>query len=99
MLEAIRRGYDHLYCLGFDFLLKDNELSTDNVFKNQQGYGPETHANHLDNVHRVRYLEWFMRKHSDVQFTFVLPDDEPFQSLTAENVRGQFISKFIEKRS
>ena len=26
------------------------------------------------------------------------PDDEPFQPLTAKNVRGQFISKFIEKR-
>ena len=98
MLEAIRRGYDHLYCLGFDFVLKDKELSTHNVFKNQEGYGPETHANHLDNAHRIGYLEWFMKKHEHVRFTFILPDNEPFQPLTAKNVRGQFISKFIEKR-
>jgi len=97
MLEAIRRNHDKLYCLGFDFLLEDDEMSEDNIFKNQKGYGPETHANHLDNVHRVAYLEWFMRKYHYTQFTFVLPDDEPFQTLTAPNVTGIFISKFIEK--
>ena len=36
MLEAIRRNHDKLYCLGFDFLLEDDELSEDNLFKNQK---------------------------------------------------------------
>lgn len=97
MLEAIRRDHDKLYCLGFDFLLKDNELSEDNLFKNQLGYGPETHANHLDNKYRIAYLEWFMRKYSQTKFVFVLPDNQSFQPLSAPNVSGQFISKFIEK--
>lgn len=97
MLEAIRRDHDKLYCLGFDFLLKDNELSEDNLFKNQAGYGPETHASHRDNVHRVSYLEWFMRKHHKTKFTFVLPENEEYQTLTAPNVTGMYISKFIER--
>jgi len=97
MLEAIRREHDKLYCLGFDFLLNDPVASTDNIFKGQEGYGPETHANANDNVHRVRYLEWFMRKYSLVNFVFVLPDNANFTALTAKNVTGMYVSKFKEK--
>lgn len=97
MTEAIRRNHDKLYCLGFDFLLLDPNLSTENIFKNQEGYGVETHANASDNIHRVRYLEWFLRKNSLTSFVFVLPDNVPFTSLSAKNVSGMNISKFKDK--
>lgn len=98
MLEAIRRTDARtLYCLGFDFLLTDPVASTDNVFKDQVGYGIETHANANDNIHRVKYLEWFMNKHNMINFIFVLPDNSNFVTLTPRNVSGMHLSKFKEK--
>jgi len=97
MLEAIRREHKKLYCLGFDFLLKDKDLSEDNLFKNQEGYGPETHANHLDNINRVKYLDWFARKHSTTKFVFVLPENQQYHTLTAPNISGIFLPTFLKK--
>lgn len=97
MLEAIRRDHDKLYCLGFDFILKDKDISEDNIFKNQEGYGPETHANHLDNINRVKYFDWFARKHNNTKFVFVLPKDQQYHTVTAPNVTGMYVEKFIEK--
>lgn len=96
MLEAIRRGGKYLYCLGFDFLL-DGDISVDNIYKNTANYGPETHANISDNYYRIKYLEWFISKHSDVTFIFVIPNDSKVKRVQGKNVIGMTIDSFIKK--
>lgn len=96
MEEAIKRKNNALYCLGFDFIL-EGEQSVDNVYKNTENYGPETHAVEEDNYHRIKYLEWFAGKHSDVKFIFVIPDDAKTKTLESPNLIGMPVSKFMEK--
>lgn len=93
---AIGRKFNVLYLLGIDFVLK-SELSTDNVYKNTENYGPETHANQDDNYHRMRYLSWFARKNSEVKFVFVVPDTVPMRPIDAPNVVGMKMSTFKSK--
>lgn len=95
MKEAIKSGHKKLFCLGFDFLMVDKNRSTDNIYKDSDGYGVETHANAEDNIHRVSYLNWFMNEHKDVRFTFVFPTVEMYQ-LDTDNAYGILIDKFIE---
>ena len=75
MREAIRHGATKLFCLGFDFVLTDETANTDNVYKDTEGYGEETHATYEDSKHRVNYLHWFMKQNKNVRFTFVVPDN------------------------
>jgi hypothetical protein len=74
MSEAIKRGYTNLICVGYDFLIEDNVLRLGNVYEGTSGYGPETRTSPADSVRRRAYLAWFMRKHKDVQFTFLFPN-------------------------
>ena len=96
MREAIRHGATKLFCLGFDFIIKDEVANTDNVYKNTDGYGEETHATYEDSKHRVNYLHWFMNQNKDVRFTFVVPDPiEIFNiGLNTDNVFGMTINNF-----
>ena len=96
MLEAIRRNHNKLYCLGFDFLVRD-DISTDNMYKNTFAYGPITHASQSDNFNRTRYLEWFASDNKEISFTFVLPSNNKYYSLNAPNITGMGVDKFIEK--
>lgn len=98
MKEAIKMKHDVLYCLGFDFILS-GEISTDNVFKNTENYGPETHAREEDNFHRVRYLEWFASQHKDVTFIFVVPDENISDVKTVEgiNITAMRTRDFLKK--
>lgn len=96
MDQAIRRGAKILYNIGIDFVLK-GDIATDNVYKNTENYGPETHATQDDNYYRIRYLEWFARKHSDVKFVFVVPDTTPMRVIEAPNVVGMKMETFKKK--
>lgn len=96
MDTAIKRGFNILYLLGIDFVLK-GDIATDNVYKGTENYGPETHATQDDNYHRIRYLEWFARKHSDVKFVFVIPDTVPMRVIEASNVVGMKMETFKGK--
>lgn len=98
MVEAIRRKHTILYCLGFDFILKGN-VSTDNMYKNSQNYGPETHANQNDNYHRLKYLEWFASKHSDTKFVFVFPSSTEKHGINSDNVYFMDTQVFLNKVS
>jgi hypothetical protein len=98
MLESIRNGAKYLYCLGFDFIL-DGEISVDNIYKNTDNYGPETKANISDNYNRIKYLEWFVNKYSDITFVFVIPDGVKTKPIEAKNVIGMTISSFNRKVS
>jgi hypothetical protein len=96
MDQAIKRGAKILYNIGIDFVLK-GDISTDNVYKNTENYGPETHATQDDNYHRIRYLEWFARKHPNVKFVFVVPDTVPMRVIEAPNVVGMKMETFKKK--
>ena len=96
MREAIRHGATKLFCLGFDFIIKDEVANTDNVYKDTEGYGKETHDTFEDSKHRVNYLHWFMNQNKAVRFTFVVPDPiEIFNiGLNTDNVFGMTINNF-----
>lgn len=95
MLEAIKKGNTTLYCLGFDFLIKDKDKSLSNIFEGQEGYGPETKANYTDNLNRVQYLNWFTKQYPDIEFIFVLPrSDLEIHDLTSPNISGIFYDDF-----
>jgi hypothetical protein len=96
MDEAIRRGAKIIYNIGIDFVLKGG-IATDNLYKNTENYGPETHATQDDNYYRIRYLEWFARKNSDVKFVFVVPDTVPMRVIEAPNVVGMKMETFKKK--
>lgn len=82
---AIKGGFDILYLLGIDFVLEGN-ISTDNVYKNTQNYGLETHSTQDDNFYRMKYFEWFVRKNKEVKFIFVIPEDFRVRNVDSDNV-------------
>ena len=96
MREAIKRGATKLFCLGFDFVLTDEEKNTDNIYKDTEGYGEETHATYEDSKHRVNYLNWFMKQYKDVRFTFIIPDNSQMFNigLDVDNAFGMTIENF-----
>lgn len=96
METAIDRKHEIIYCLGFDFIL-EGEVSVDNVYKNTENYGPETHASRSDNFHRIQYLEWFANKYNHVKIIFVIPDDSPTKPITSDNIYLMNESTFVSK--
>lgn len=93
---AIDRGCTILYNIGIDFVLK-GDIATDNVYKNTENYGPETHANQDDNYHRIKYMTWFARQNPKVKFVYVIPDTVPMRVIEAPNVVGMKMSTFKNK--
>jgi hypothetical protein len=96
MLEAIRRGHNVLYCLGFDFIL-EGEKSIENVYAGTKNYEPHTQSNTSDNYFRVRYCDWFVNQHDDVKFVFVVPDDVATKPMESKNIIGMKMSTFNNK--
>jgi protein-tyrosine-phosphatase len=96
MSEAIKRHASKLYCLGFDFLL-NGDISVKNVYDGSNNYGSETRAKIADNFYRVKYLEWFMKDNSHVDFVFVLPKDVNFVNIESVNAKGIYVDDFKAK--
>ncbi len=96
MREAIRHGATKLFCIGFDFIVTDETKNTDNIYKDTEGYGEETHATYEDSKHRVNYLNWFMKQNENVRFTFTIPDGTTMFNigLECDNVFGMTIENF-----
>lgn len=86
MREAIKLDFDQLICLGYDFLIEDPAASVSNLFHGTDNYGPETRASANDNPGRVRYLQWLVDQHPEVDFIFIFPDDAVVTPLTGSNV-------------
>ena len=62
-----------LFCLGFDFVMTDEQKNTDNIYKGSEGYGEETHATYEDSKHRVNYLlNLLMKQYKDVSLHLLL---------------------------
>lgn len=92
MDAAIKRGYNDLICIGFDFLIADEALNASNIYDGTSGYGPETRGSLQDCINRTYFLDWFASHHPDVTFTFLFPIGEyQFRSLNAQNVHGGLV--------
>lgn len=93
---AIEHGQERLFCLGFDFLIQ-NEEALSNVYDGTNAYGPETRARAADNVNRFKYLNWFTKKNSNTQFVFVI-ERKPMKLLSpeSENVEFWFYDQLVK---
>ena len=96
MREAIRHGATKLFCLGFDFVITDEIKNTDNIYKDTEGYGEETHATYEDSKHRVNYLNWFMKQNENIRFTFIVSNNSQMFNigLNCDNVFGMTTDNF-----
>lgn len=88
MLEAIKKGFTTLICIGFDFLYTDREQSTSNLFDGTPNYGPETRASAADNPGRVNFLNYTALKNPHVNFLFAYPEDQQLQRVFANNIKS-----------
>lgn len=88
MIEALKHGKRELICLGFDFVISD-EIAVKNLYDGTNAYGRETRTSIVDNIRRVKYLNWFARKNHIAQFKFVLPRKKlKVHRLDSPNIRG-----------
>lgn len=88
MKEAIRMDKTSLYCLGFDFMIKDPKQCTSNVYEGTNAYGPETHATYEDSVNRIKYMNWFAHQNPGVEFVFLFDAGEINKKwVTAQNIQ------------
>ena len=97
MLEAIKAGHNVLYCLGFDFMLKSSKLSLENLYSGTNAYGPQTRSRYIDNLNRIKYMQFIASKYSRVKFKFVVPrygNKDEYHNLNAKNVFGVFYDSF-----
>ena len=76
MIEAVKRDFTNLYCIGMDFLLADPEGSTSNMFDGTQNYGPETRTSLNDSRARMGYFGWYLEKNPNIDFTFIFNKDD-----------------------
>jgi hypothetical protein len=87
MREAIKKGYDQLICLGFDFMImNDPKQSVSNVYDGTQNYGMDVRARAEDNPGRVRYLQWLVASNPEVVFIFIYPENVTCAPLIGKNV-------------
>ena len=86
MIESIKDGHDQLICLGFDFLIEDDNHLLSNIYDGSDNYGPSTRANAADNPGRLNYLNWLVNKNPDVDFIFLFPSDLTISKICAINV-------------
>jgi len=96
MIEALKHGHRELICIGFDFIIQ-NDLATDNIYEGTECYGRETKTNLADGLRRAKYLEWFAKKHMNVNFKLLLPRMEnlTIHPLNSSNIRGMFLDELM----
>jgi hypothetical protein len=86
MREAIKMDHEQLICLGFDFLIQDDNQLLSNIYDGTDNYGESTRASARDNPGRVNYLQWLVREHPEVDFIFIFPDIKNITKIVGENV-------------
>lgn len=95
MIEAIKRNFDTLYCLGFDFLQVNEESIMSNVYKDSNAYGPATRTTYDDSIKRVAYLDWFAEKNPKIKFTMLFPrGDLDIHDIKSNNIMFMFYDDF-----
>lgn len=98
MIEAIKREKTQLICLGFDFMSKQPEQCTSNIYEGTNAYGPETHASYEDSVNRIKYMNWFAHQNKEVQFVFVFNEGVELNTkyVTADNISTMTYASLTE---
>ena len=97
MFEAMKKGHNVLYCLGFDFMLRNPKRSLGNMYDGTNAYGIETRSRYTDNLNRVKYMQFLAHKYNRVKFKFVVPrygNKDEYHNLNAKNVFGVFYDSF-----
>ena len=96
ILEAIKKGYDHLYLLGLDFLLIEEEKALSNLYDGTHAYGPETRANLQDTRNRFDFFGYILEKNPKVQFILVFPQEDKIYEPELNNVHRCSLERLIE---
>jgi hypothetical protein len=95
MIEAVRRGHDKLFCLGFDFLIEDSPTACHTMYDGTPGYDPARRATEDDNLHRTKYLSWFAEQNPMVSFVFVFPRAKmTLRTVEAPNIHAMYYDDF-----
>ena len=96
ILEAIKKGYDHLYLLRLDFLLIEEEKALSNIYHGTHAYGPETRANLQDTRNRFDFFGYILEKNPKVQFILVFPQEDKIYEPELNNVHRCSLERLIE---
>lgn len=94
MRQAIKMGYDDLYCYGFDFLIDDEVANLSNIFSGSSNYGPETRTSYHDSLRRVDYFSWFVRTNPSINFHMIYPNCKKnftFRIEQGKNINIEFV--------
>ena len=78
-------------------MLKSPKLALGNLYDGTNAYGIETRSRYVDNLNRVKYMQFIARKYSTVKFKFVVPkfgNKDEYHNLNAKNVFGVFYDSF-----
>jgi len=86
MREAIKMDFDQLICIGFDFMISDANKSVSNIYHGSDNYGMDTRASANDNPGRIRYVQWLVNQHPEVDFIFIFPNDLTINPVYGKNV-------------
>jgi hypothetical protein len=86
MREAIKMDYDQLICLGFDFMITDEQQSVSNIYHGTDNYGMDTRAHSGDNPGRIRYVQWLVNQYPQVDFIFIFPSGLTINPVYGKNV-------------
>ena len=91
MQEAIKMGYEELFCLGFDFIIQESDYILGNIYDGTNAYGPETKTSIPDSIKRLNYLSWFADQNPSVDFYFLFDSVKyNLQPIMSENCRGMY---------
>jgi hypothetical protein len=94
--EALKMGYNPLFCLGFDFLIADKKLSTKNIYDHTDCYEPETRASYMDNLNRTKYLQWVCNHNRHTKFYMVYPRGAfTVHTVNAPNITGIYYDNLL----
>jgi hypothetical protein len=86
MREAIKMDYDQLICIGFDFMISDEQQSVSNIYHGTDNYGMDTRAHAGDNPGRIRYVQWLVNQYPQVDFIFIFPSGLTINPIYGKNV-------------
>ena len=73
MIEAIKKGAETIYVLGFDSLVVTEGNALSNLYDGTDCYGLDTRANLQDTRNRMTYLGWLLEQNPKVNFVFCYP--------------------------
>jgi hypothetical protein len=96
VLEAIKRDFNEIYCLGFDFLLFDDIGSISNVYDGTNAYESDVRCSLSDSRNRMGYLGYVLEKNKNIDFTFVYRSYDKIYKPTLDNFNLLHYEDFVK---